>query len=151
MPELPDHIHAAITSLSEDGDLLVEQGRYTEARALFESAWEQLPEPQLDWQAAFWLLIAIGDTHFLSGDFSAGRTSFMKAVKWFDEARGNPFACMRLGQCMFELGELSEASHWLAGAYLLEGVSIFENDDSKYLRFIKPQLRPPPGGWPNGW
>ena len=49
------------------------------------------------------------------------------------------------------MGETDEAANWLAGAYLLEGQELFSQDDPKYLEFIKSQLQPPPGGWPEGW
>jgi hypothetical protein len=64
---------------------------------------------------------------------------------------GNPFLRLRLGQCMYELGETDEAANWLAGAYLLEGKELFSQDDPKYLEFIKSRLEPPPNGWPEGW
>lgn len=67
------------------------------------------------------------------------------------EPTGNPFLRLRLGQCMYELGESVEAANWLAGAYLLEGNELFSQDDPKYLEFIKSKLDPPPGGWPEGW
>ena len=68
-----------------------------------------------------------------------------------DGATANPFLRLRLGQCLFELGELDEAANWLAGAFLEEGTKIFAEDDPKYLAFIKSKLLPPPGGWPEGW
>jgi hypothetical protein len=33
-----------------------------------------LPEPQTDWEAATWILAAIGDANFLGDDFTAGLT-----------------------------------------------------------------------------
>jgi hypothetical protein len=69
----------------------------------------------------------------------------------YGEPIGNPYLRFRLGQCMYELGEMREAANWLAGAYLSEGTKLFAHDDPKYLEFIKSQLEPPPGGWPEGW
>jgi hypothetical protein len=63
----------------------------------------------------------------------------------------NPFLRLRLGQCLFESGDRQDAANWLAGAYLLEGKKLFADDDPQYLEFIKAQLAPPPGGWPEGW
>lgn len=74
----------------------------------------------------------------------------MTAMKC-DGATGNPYLRLRLGQCLFELGEMREAANWLSGAYLLEGKKIFAEDDPKYLEFVKDKLQPPPGGWPEGW
>ena len=98
-----------------------------------------------------WLLTAIGDMHFQMARFPEGRAALMEVMKLFDDARGNPFVQLRLGQCMLELGEEKEAANWLAGAFLSEGRQLFEGDNPKYLEFIKCKLEPPPGGWPDGW
>ena len=66
-------------------------------------------------------------------------------------AIGNPFIHMRLGQSQFELGNMDRAADELARAYLQEGLAIFEDEDPKYVAFIKSKLKPPPGGWPAGW
>ncbi len=76
--------------------------------------------------------------------------SLMTTIKC-DGATANPFLRLRLGQCLLELGELNEAANWLAGAFLLEGNKIFDDDDPKYLDFIKSKLAAPPGAWSEGW
>ena len=30
-------------------------------------------------------------------------------------------------------------------------MDLFADEDPKYVEFIKSQLEPPPGGWPEGW
>jgi tetratricopeptide (TPR) repeat protein len=151
MPELSDEIHVQVEHLCAEGDELGERGEFNEALSRYWEAWELLPEPRTEWSAALWILAAIGDTNFLSGNYVAGRDALMTAMKIGGDATGNPFLRLRLGQCLFELGELPEAANWLAGAYLLEGTALFSDEDPKYLDFVKPQLRPPPEGWPQGW
>jgi hypothetical protein len=76
----------------------------------------------------------------------------MTAMKCaYGEPLANPFLRLRLGQCMYETGDLKEAGNRLAPAYLLEGKALFEEDDPKYLEFVKSHLDEPPGGWPEGW
>lgn len=150
MAELPDNIYEQIEQLCEGGNELMDDEQYGEAVARFTSAWELLPEPRLDWEAATWILGSIADAHFLSSDFAAMRQPLMNAMQGHG-ATGNPFLRLRLGQCLFELGEFDEAANWLAGAYLQEGVKLFEDDDPKYLEFVKARLEPPPAGWPEGW
>ena len=94
---------------------------------------------------------AIGDMEFQLGCYEQARASLMLAMNSCDGATGNPFVRMRLGQAMFEPGEHTEAASWLAGAFLMEGPPLFEDEDPKYLAFVRPQLRPPVGGWPEGW
>jgi hypothetical protein len=75
----------------------------------------------------------------------------MTAMTHGEGATSNPFLRLRLGQCLYELGEMKEAANWLAGAYLMEGQAIFAEDSPKYLEFVRSKLEPPPDGWPEGW
>lgn len=149
MAELPDPLHERIQRLCAEGDELLVEERHDDALARYHSAWELLPEPRTDWEAAEWIMAAIGDANFFQGEIAAAREAFVTAVKC--GSPDNPFLRLRLGQCLFELGEMQEAANWLTGAYLLEGKKIFAEDDPNYLDFVKSQLEPPPGGWPEGW
>jgi tetratricopeptide (TPR) repeat protein len=150
MAELPDKFHKEIKRKCKRGNALAEQERYSEALAEYWAAWDLLPDPQTQWEAATWILAAVGDANFLSGDFAAGRENLSMAMHCPD-AIGNPFLHLRLGQCQFELGNLERAADELARAFLVEGKVLFEDEDPKYLDFIKSKLDPPPGGWPPGW
>jgi tetratricopeptide (TPR) repeat protein len=148
--ELPDDVFARITELCEEGNDLAEQGAFSEAVGMFQQAWNLLPEPAVQWEAATWILAALGDVYFLSGDYEAAREKLSLAMH-APGAIGNPFLHLRLGQVQFELENASRAADELARAYLQEGKKIFEGEDPKYLDFIKGKLRPPEGGWPEGW
>ncbi|MDB5389434.1 MAG: hypothetical protein JWM11_5080 [Planctomycetaceae bacterium] len=150
MAELPAELYEQIALLCDEGNELLDQEQFDPALTRFSSAWKLLPEPKTDWEAAVWILTAIADAHFFREDFAAMRTPLMTAMRC-DGSTDNPFLRLRLGQCLFELGELHEAANWLTGAFLLEGTKIFAADDPKYLAFIKSKLSPPPGGWPKGW
>ena len=152
MPNSCDELDDRIHRLLNEGDELLNKDRPEEALALYVTAWELLPEPRTDQPYALHVLAAMGDARFDRRDFAAGRDAFMTAMRCaHGEPVGNPYLRLRLGQCMYELGEMTEAANWLAGAYLSEGTKLFAHDDPKYLEFIKSQLKPPPGGWPEGW
>ena len=146
MAELSDSIHAEIQRLCGEGDELTQSDRYSKALERYWAAWELLPEPKTEWDAATWLLAAIGDANFLGGDFKAGRDNLNTAMHCPD-AIGNPFLHLRLGQCQFELGDLDHAADELTRAYMAEGEQLFEREDPKYLAFLKTRLKPPPSGW----
>jgi tetratricopeptide (TPR) repeat protein len=148
--KLPRATSKQIDALCAQGDSLAEQRNYPDALKAYWAAWELLPEPKQDWEAATWILAAVGDANFLGGDFAAGRDNLANAMHC-PNAIGNPFLHLRLGQCQFELGELDRAADNLARAYLPEGERIFANDDPKYLQFIKSKLKAPEGGWPEGY
>jgi tetratricopeptide (TPR) repeat protein len=145
MAELDDSTHKRIQALCAEGDALAEKAHYPDALKKYWAAWGLLPEPQTDWEAATWILAAVGDANFLGGDFVAGRDNLSLAMHYPD-AIGNPFLHLRLGQCQFELGNLDRAADELARAYMGAGAEIFEGAD-KYFAFLKTRLLPPPSGW----
>jgi len=150
MPELPDDVKGEVDRLCAEGDELLDQDGYEDALARYTAAWELLPEPREDCPDAMWIQSGIGDAHFYRGDFALARQAFMRVLRCGGEP-DNPYLRLRLGRCLFEMGERQEAANWLTGAYLFEGKKIFADDDPKYLEFIKAQLNPPPNGWPEGW
>jgi tetratricopeptide (TPR) repeat protein len=146
MSELDDAIHDQIRSLCARGDDLADDGHFAEALEAYWSAWDLLPEPHTAWEAATWILAAIGDVNFLQGNFEAGRDNLAMAMHC-PNAIGNPFLHLRLGQCRFELGDTDRAADELARALLIESPKLFEGEDPKYLQFVKGRLKEPPGGW----
>lgn len=142
MAELDDKIHKRIQLLCEEGDAFAEEEEYDDALTKYWEAWDLLPEPRTDWISATWILGAVGDANFLGDDFEAGRDNLAMAMHCPD-ATGNPFLHLRLGQCHFELGNLDLAADELARAFLSEGDEIFDDEDPKYLDFVKTRLKPP--------
>lgn len=145
MAELSNDAHQRIQSLCNDGDAFARNGQFTVALQQYWAAWDLLPEPQTDWEAATWILAAIGDVNFMGGDYTAGRDNLTFAMHC-PKAIGNPFLHLRLGQCQFELGDLDKATDELTRAYMGAGADIFEDAD-KYYTFLKTRLQPPFGGW----
>jgi tetratricopeptide (TPR) repeat protein len=146
MAELPDATHERIKALGAEGDEHAHDGRTVEAIECYEAAWLLLPEPKTAWEAATWILAAIGDTHYLAGEFERSRDALLTAMHC-PEAIGNPFLHLRLGQCQFELGNRERAGDELARAFLLAGSELFQDEDPRYLDFVKSILDEPPGGW----
>lgn len=154
MMQLADEIYSKISELGDQGDKMVEEGHFTEALALYWQAFDLLPEPKNNWDAGTWILAAIGDTNFRSGDFVAGRDNLAQAMH-FPNAIGNPFMHLRLGQCWFELGTMDRAADELMRAYMGDGPKIFAQEDAKYIDFlatqakdIKKPVRPKKWWWP---
>src|SRR5215510_14242601 len=95
MPELAQHVHTEIQRLCALGDEAAAQQQFAQALTSYWAAWDLLPEPQTEWEAATWILGAIGDANFLSGDYVAGRDNLSNAMHCPD-AIGNPFLHLRL-------------------------------------------------------
>jgi tetratricopeptide (TPR) repeat protein len=140
MQELPDSTHEEIKRLCAVGDQKAEQKAYSDALTTYWAAWDLLPEPKTRWEAATWILVAIGDANFLNADYVAGRDNLSTALHC-PGAIGNPFIHLRLGQCQFELGNLDRAADELMRAYMGAGRDIFDHDDPKYLRFLSTRAK----------
>ena len=140
MPELSDSLHAEIERLCAAGDELAKRQEFTQALQSYWAAWDLLPDPKVQWEAATWILAAVGDANFLGGDYVAGRDNLGHAMHCPD-AIGNPFLHLRLGQCQFELGALDRAADELIRAYAVAGPDIFKNEDAKYLKFLQSRAK----------
>ena len=138
--ELDDALHDRISALSEKGNELSDAGRHSSALECFEQALALLPPPVEDWEAGLWLLVAIGDTHYLSGQTGKALDAFKRAMQCPD-ALGNGFIHLRLGQCHFDLGNLPKAGDELARAYMAEGPEIFNDEPPCYLEFLRTRMR----------
>ncbi|MFZ6798952.1 hypothetical protein [Undibacterium sp. Di24W] len=133
---LNESIDAEIKHLCAIGDALAAQGEHAAAVAEYDRAWQLVPEPKNQWEASTWILAAIGDACFLIDKFKSARQALEYAMVC-PGAIGNPFIHLRLGQVLFEAGELDLSADELIRAYMGGGEDIFLNDDTKYLRFLK--------------
>jgi hypothetical protein len=138
--ELDDEAHEEIQRLCAQGDELAGTGEHSGALKQYWAAWDLLPEPKTQWEAATWILAAVGDSNFLSGDFVAGRDNLANAMHC-PNAIGNPFLHLRLGQCQFELGNLDRAADELMRAYMGGGAEVFDDADPKYLAFLRTRAK----------
>jgi tetratricopeptide (TPR) repeat protein len=133
--ELPSAVHEEIVKRSKRGDALAEEGRYKEAIAEYNEAWQLIPKPKGEWNAATWLLAAIADAAFLGGFLKTARRALDDVMR-LEGSVGNPFLHLRNGQVMFEEGRLDEAADELIRAYMAEGKAIFRDEDPKYYAFL---------------
>lgn len=131
MPDVSEQLQAEIDRLCAQGDADADRARFPDALGAYWAAWDLLPEPKLECEAATWILAAVGDANFLGGDFAAGRDN-LSTVMHCPGARGIPFLHMRLGQCQFELGEHASAVDELTRAYVGGGAGLFDDEDPKY-------------------
>jgi len=136
---LDDSIHKEIASLSRYGDKLANSKRYEEAIEKYKEALRYLPAPYEVWEAATWIYVAIGDARFKQKNFHKALNCFVNAT-YCPSGTGNPFIHLRIGQCELELDNIDRAAEELARAYMGAGEEIFQEDDVKYLSFIKSRL-----------
>lgn len=138
--ELPENIYVDVKALCSAGDASAEVGNLNGAINYYESAFDRLPEPRHDWEAATWILAAMGDAWFSLGIFEECKRVLTTALNCPGGAT-NAFVHLRLGQSLFELGEISLAQDHLARAFMAGGKEIFEGEDKKYLQCLRTVLR----------
>lgn len=138
--QLDDALHEQIKTLCAEGDAHVEAGELDDALDCYDEAWDLLPEPKQRWEAATWILVAIGDTCFLAGDGEASAETFGLALQC-PGGIGNPFIHLRLGQLAFDADQLDAAADELMRAYMGAGAEIFEDEEPKYLEFLGTRAR----------
>ena len=135
--KLPADVHSEISRLSAAGDTLARQKDFAGALCEYERAWALLPDPKDQWEAAVWLLAAIGDALFLNLRYEEACEVFGHALAEGAGAQGNPFLHLRRGESLFECGDRRAAADELMRAYMGAGVEIFRTEDPKYLRYLR--------------
>ncbi|WP_336047130.1 tetratricopeptide repeat protein [Solibacillus ferritrahens] len=134
--ELNDKIYAQILKLCEEGDSLIDEEEFDQAIEKYSTALELVPSPKIDWEASTWIYTALGDTYFINDEFEMAKSHFYNALNCPDGI-SNPYILLRLGESLFECGELNKAKEYLLKAYMLEGYKIFFEEDDKYFDLIK--------------
>lgn len=134
--QLDEATHGEIKRLCAAGDVLANQGKHEAALAQYGDAWKLLPEPKSEWEAATWILAAIADSCFFLGMNKEAREALEYAVTC-PGGLGNPFLHLRLGQVLFDVGEMDAAANELIRAYMGGGEELFETEAPKYLAFLR--------------
>lgn len=136
--------------LLERGEAFFDQRDYSEALTDFRAAWDALPEPKDEQPLAIRIQAGVADCEFRLGNWAACHAAAQNTLRCGLPA-DDVFARLRLGQSLYELGDDSGAANWLVPVYLAHGRGPFAGDDPKHLEFFRPRIRPPAGGWPEGW
>lgn len=137
--ELSTLVHEKISALCAAGDALAGDQKYEDAVASYNAAWELIPEPKTTWNASTWVLAAIGDACFLGGYRTSAREALEYAMHCPDGI-GNPFLHLRLGQVLYDSGELDRAADELGRAYMSAGRDIFADQNRSYLDFLETRM-----------
>lgn len=137
--ELDDKIYDKIVEICEEGDNLTEEDRFHDAIAKYNAALDLVPSPKMDWEASTWIYTALGDTYFIIENYKKAKECFFDALNCPDGVN-NPLILLRLGESLFECGELNKAEDYLLRAYMLEGYKIFKDEEDKYFALIKERI-----------
>ena len=137
--QLSDALHRQITALCKKGDALASAGKPEDAKQKYIAALKLLPGEPVQWEAATWIYVALGDVHFHAQNFDKAFKCFYNAVQ-SPKGLGNPYIHLRLGQLYFEQENFAKATDELTRAYMGGGIDIFMEDDPKYLEFLETKI-----------
>jgi hypothetical protein len=127
------------------GDNFASDEQFAEALECLRAAWDALPEPREKQKRATEILAGIADAAFHVGQWAECRRAAQDGLRCGEPASAPSFQ-WRLGQALFELGEVAEATEVLTRLYADHGLSWFQKEDPKYLNLIRARVKPPPGG-----
>ena len=138
--QLSEKTYAAIDSLSQQGNTLMDDDKFDAAIEKWSQALDLLPKPSVEWEAFMWLSASIGDAQFQKKKYLLAASSLQDALN----APGgieNPFIHYRLGQCQLALGNSTAGLESLLKAYMLDGKDIFLADagGAELLNILKDQ------------
>ncbi len=129
-----------IKKLCSKADDEVEKENYDKSLELYEQAKNRLTKPIENWEATTWIFVAIGDCHYLKGNFNEALNYFNEALK-LPNGIGNAFILFRLGQCYYELEDYNNSKKYLLQAYMIEGKDIFADEEEKYFALLKQDIK----------
>jgi tetratricopeptide (TPR) repeat protein len=125
-----------IKKLIEQAEHAFAESNYAESVRILEEAIELLPNEKRESNVALRVFAAIGDAHFLLGNYQIALEHLEEAANC-DDGFNNPFVLLRRGECCFYLGDHQKASIDIIGAYMLEGDELFEGEPQEILDFLK--------------
>jgi hypothetical protein len=106
----------------------------------FLAGFELVPAPFENWNAAGWLLVAMGECAMRAGDHARAFAALKDAMHC-PGTIGNPWVHLRLGQVRLELAD-DKAIDDLSQAYKGGGATLFDGLDPKYLAAAKSHETP---------
>lgn len=132
---LPDSIAGRVERLCAEGEEFVAQARYDAAVLRFTTAFRLLPRPQYRWTNTPRILASIVDAAFCKHDYFSAMEAALGALECPD-VNDNPALRMKLGQILYEQGELLAARQEFAFALERGGPEVFDDEDPKYWEFM---------------
>ncbi len=138
-PALDQAIRKKVLDFCEQGYILFDDRDYKAAIRQFYMAWNELPKPQTNWEESGWVLTALGDAYVAKGDFTQAQNALTSALHC-PKAKGNPTIHLRLGQCLYELGDVSGATEQFIQVLEYGGQDMLMREEEKYRVVVENRL-----------
>ncbi len=125
-----------IDGFTDQGDEAFEKEDFDGYIRFYKKAWGAIPEPKEEWELANAVMGGIAEGYYLKGDYDIALEYFKKALTCY---RGDvdSFINFRIGQIHYDKGDLGNSMSFLQKAWDLSEGRAFEDEDPKYLNFLK--------------
>jgi tetratricopeptide (TPR) repeat protein len=128
---------AELMTIMASGNALDEQDRKTDAQALYQQAWDALPEPKLEWvPLSSWVTGSLFNLHFDQGDFQTARQWAQRMLE-SRESDIDTGPWVNMGMACLELGQRAEAYRYFEDAHRVGKARAFQDRPKKYLDFYR--------------
>ncbi len=126
-----------IKSLLKKGDRLLDKEDFKQAKVVYQQALNVLNDcDEVHRDLCKETLIALGDVCFLSSDYKQA-VQYLDLYLEHNNGKSNPMLNLRLGQSLFEIGDVKGGWEYLFKAFMSGGVELFSGEDTKYLFFVQ--------------
>ncbi len=134
--EISEEAYLKITNYCQQADALLDDGKTELAYENYTKALDLVPNPKVNYEAATWIYVALGDIYLSQKNFEKARDSYYDAMNC-PNGTTNPYVLLRLGETLVETNDQENAKEYLLRAYMLVGDDIFLEEDEKYYSSIK--------------
>ncbi len=126
----------AIFAYTDQGDTATDKNDFSRAIEFYKKAWNAIPEPKKEWELSHWVMSCIGGGYYETDDYHHAIEALEQALTCY---RGdvNSEINFSLGQTYFDKGDVEKATVFFQKAWDLSEGRAFEDEDPKYLNFLK--------------
>ena len=143
MPRLESEVSRSVRAICEHADTLSKKREYDFAISKYFEALGLIPDPKKDYVEATFIYTSIGETYWKLRDYHNAGAQFLKALRSVGGDRSARIN-LRLGQCLYECGEIERSAAYMCQAYMIDGEDAFDGEDPKYFESIRYEVEGAP-------
>ena len=133
---LPETLENNIRTLYNQGYDHYDKCHFKQALRTLYKGWVLIPQPQIEHEISGWILTAIGDCYYRMMNYKSGLEALRSAIHCPNTMQ-HAFVHLRLGQCLYELGQREDSYQEFKMAIKFGDTGVFNGQTAKYVNFYK--------------